>query len=197
METLKSINSIWIISFLLFLLGCDSSITNEQELGKHLESESLSAVTQQVTDPDLTATLAQVRRATSSYHDVVKAEDDGYEQASPFVPGMGYHYVNGALVDDNVNPTQPEALVYVDNLVNDDARRLVAVEYVIPDPNEDMSESKLDNKFPGADGDKWHYDPHVGPGSWTLHAWIWYPNPEGVFHSTNPRVDIPGIGDGS
>lgn len=24
---------------------------------------------------------------------------------------------------------------------------------------------------------------------WTLHAWVWYPNPEGVFHSTNPRVD--------
>lgn len=23
---------------------------------------------------------------------------------------------------------------------------------------------------------------------WTLHAWVWYPNPEGIFHSTNPRV---------
>lgn len=23
---------------------------------------------------------------------------------------------------------------------------------------------------------------------WTLHAWVWMPNPEGVFHSTNPRV---------
>lgn len=23
---------------------------------------------------------------------------------------------------------------------------------------------------------------------WTLHAWIWAPNPEGVFHSTNPRI---------
>lgn len=23
---------------------------------------------------------------------------------------------------------------------------------------------------------------------WTLHAWVWMPNPEGVFHPTNPRV---------
>lgn len=23
---------------------------------------------------------------------------------------------------------------------------------------------------------------------WTLHAWVWMPNPEGVFHATNPRV---------
>ena len=23
---------------------------------------------------------------------------------------------------------------------------------------------------------------------WTLHAWVWLPNPEGVFHDTNPRV---------
>ncbi len=26
---------------------------------------------------------------------------------------------------------------------------------------------------------------------WTLHAWVWYDNPEGVFHPTNPRVN-PG-----
>lgn len=23
---------------------------------------------------------------------------------------------------------------------------------------------------------------------WTLHAWVWQPNPEGVFHPTNPRI---------
>jgi hypothetical protein len=193
METLKSINIIWIISFLLFLSGCDSSITNEDEPGKHLDSESPSAVTQQVTDSDLNATLAQVRRATAPYHNVDKAEADGYVQISPFVPGMGYHYVNGAFMDDEVIPTQPEAFVYVDNPAKDDARRLVAVEYIIPDPEKQMSHSDLDNKFSVVDGDKWHYDPQVGPednpGSWTLHAWIWYPNPEGVFHAHNPRVE--------
>lgn len=25
---------------------------------------------------------------------------------------------------------------------------------------------------------------------WTLHAWVWFDNPEGVFHSTNPRVNV-------
>lgn len=29
----------------------------------------------------------------------------------------------------------------------------------------------------------------IGHGKWwTLHVWAWYPNPEGVFHATNPRV---------
>lgn len=29
----------------------------------------------------------------------------------------------------------------------------------------------------------------IGHGKWwTLHVWAWYPNPEGVFHPTNPRV---------
>jgi hypothetical protein len=141
-----------------------------------------------VTDPDVLATLGQVRSATAQYHDVEKAEEDGYVQVSPFVPDMGYHYVKGALMDDEVIPTQREALVYVDNPVDEDMRRLVAVEYIIPYGiiSRDTPHSEFDDKFPGVEGEKWHREDDID--AWTLHAWIWYPNPDGVFHGHNSRV---------
>lgn len=177
-------------AFLLLFTACDSSLNSTQQ-----SIEGNETVKQQETaahtplQANVNKALAEVRSATSKYQDVRKAEADGYEQASPFVPGMGYHYVNGALLDNEIISTQPEALVYNDNPVHGDKRKLVAVEYIIPDPEKIMSHSDLADKLPGVDGDKWHFDPHVGPGSWTLHAWVWYPNPEGIFHPTNPRLN--------
>ncbi|MCG2589072.1 hypothetical protein [Rhodohalobacter sulfatireducens] len=135
--------------------------------------------------------LAAIRTATATYHDVDKAIADGYLEATPFVPGMGYHYVNGGLMDDVIDPYAPEALVYIHNPANDSKRRLVAVEYIYPGPTVEngFDISILNDVFPGIDGDEWH---HVGGVGWTLHAWVWYPNPGGVFNATNSR-----IGDGS
>lgn len=175
----------------LFLISCDSDSPvpgpDNSDI-ETFESHSNGDVVQQDLDSDLRATLAQVRRATAQYQDVTVAEESGYVQVSPFVPGMGYHYLKESLMDAEVIPTQPEALVYVDNPADDSKRRLVAVEYLIPETLvEDQSE--LDGKFPGVDGDAWHHEHEIH--AWTLHAWIWYDNPEGVFHPTNPRVN-PG-----
>lgn len=186
MSKLKVKISLSLIGMLLIMAGCDSGITNDDRSVDNLKVENLTESLQEVSDPDLNQTLDEVRSATAPYHDVENAE--GYEQTSPFVPGMGYHYVNPGLVDDKIDPAQPEALVYVDNPQDDDNRRLVAVEYIIPYgiiPPE-TSHSAFDDKFPGVDGDKWHKEDEIS--AWTLHAWIWYPNPEGLFHSTNPRV---------
>jgi len=188
MSSSKLYISICLVGMLLLTAGCDSSITNEEKSTDNLETQNLTETFQQVTDPGLNRALADVRSATARFHDVDKAEAEGYNLASPFVPGMGYHYVNSALVDAEINPTEPEAMVYVDNPVHTDKRKLVAVEYIIPFIiiSEDADPSKLDNKFPGVDGDKWHKEEDID--SWTLHAWIWHPNPEGVFHPTNPRI---------
>lgn len=186
------------ISILLFctsflFVSCDSNSPipgpNNSEI-EPLENHANGDVVQSDLDSDLRKTLAQVRRATARYHNVTVAEESGYVQISPFVPGMGYHYGKESLMDAEVIPTQPEVLVYVDNPADDTKRRLVAVEYIIPSGFIDKdSQSELDGKFPGVDGDAWHFEEEVGPeGSWTLHAWVWYPNPEGVFHPTNPRV---------
>lgn len=184
MSSLKAYAGIFLMSVFLLLAGCDSSITNEEKSTDNLETQNFTETFQQVTDPGFNRTLANVRSATAKFHDVDKAE--GYIQVSDFVPGMGYHYVNPGLMDDEIVPTEPEALVYVDNPVHADKRKLVAAEYIIPDPKKEITHSDLNNKFPGVDGDIWHYEDAVS--GWTLHAWIWYPNPEGVFHGTNPRV---------
>ena len=188
MSSSKLYISICLVGMLLLTAGCDSSITNEEKSTDNLETQNLTETFQQVTEPGLNRTLADVRSATARFHDVDKAEAEGYEETSPFVPGMGYHYLNSGLVDGDIDPLKPEALVYVDNPVHADKRKLVAVEYLIPYgiiPPE-TPHSEFDDMFPGVDGDKWHKEDEIG--SWTLHAWIWYPNPEGVFHSTNPRV---------
>lgn len=170
---------------LILCLGCDSQITSENESALDSAIDSEPTVFQAEVDADIKKRLTKVRSATAHYHDVEKAEADGYIQTSPFVPGMGYHYVNPSLVDSEVIPTEPEALVYQGNPVHEDKRKLGAVEYLIPAESVE-SQSDLDGKFPGVDGDKWHLEEEID--AWTLHAWVWYPNPEGVFHSHNPRV---------
>lgn len=183
---IKQIGSAFLIVFLF--MGCDTSITSTDNSDEAPAVESTPSATAPVDDAALEQTLADVRSATAEFQDVSTAEDAGYVQISPFVPGMGYHYVNLGLLDGTVNPTEPEALVYVDNPAHDDKRRLAAVEYIVPYEviPSDASASELDDMFPGVEGDKWHKEDDID--SWTLHAWIWYPNPEGLFHSTNPRV---------
>jgi len=40
----------------------------------------------------------------------------------------------------------------------------------------------------GFTGDDDHWQRNDTFGLWTLHAWIWYRNPDGVFADFNPRV---------
>lgn len=124
--------------------------------------------------------LESVRDATSRYLDMGAAVADGYADIGAFVPGMGWHYVNSDRVDHRFNPERPEILVYADDPCGG-KRRLVAVEYAIPLP--------LSRKAPdGFNGraDVWEADQALG--LWTLHAWVWEYNPDGVFAAYNPRV---------
>lgn len=133
--------------------------------------------------------LAQLRQATSKYQDVKKAERDGYALESPFVPGMGYHYVNAVQVFlSGVDAHQPEALVYDSNDPKQKSRNLVAVEYLLPDPDQVIPREELPLLFATQTSHDWHYEPFLG--EWTLHVWIWLDNPEGVFNPTNPRVNL-------
>jgi hypothetical protein len=116
--------------------------------------------------------IKKVRKATEKYHDVENALEDGYVQASPYVPQMGYHYVKGTLVDGVVDPLAPEALLYIPTKKG---LKLVAVEYL----------STEDQSLFGVNFDP----PHDGL-PYTLHAWIWTPNPDGIFTDFNPRIPV-------
>jgi hypothetical protein len=133
------------------------------------------------------ASLADVRNATASYHNLTNAERAGYARLLPCfdrpgVGGMGQHYVNTGLFDAQVNVSQPEALVYE---VDGNRLQLVAVEYIIPQSvwSSDVPPRLLGQSFIRNDA----------LGLWTLHAWIWRPNPLGMFISYNPSVKLcPG-----
>lgn len=125
------------------------------------------------TDSDINRMLAEVRQATSQYQDLEAAEADGYALDDHCVPGMGFHAVNGPLVDDEVDHREPEVLVYAPG---DDGLELVAVEYLSTEQT-----SLFDREF----------DPPHDPVPWSLHAWVWQGNPEGVFHPTNPKISCP------
>src|SRR5207247_9958750 len=83
------------------------------------------------TDAVLLQQLARVRQATARYHDVSQAEAAGYVDIGLFVSGQGWHYLNSSLIDATFDLENPELLVYAPT--PNGGRRLVAVEYPVPD----------------------------------------------------------------
>jgi len=129
------------------------------------------------------AELARVRNATAKYHDLDQATADGYELLDACFEdeandaGMGYHYWKGQ--DDYLlDPLAPEALVYEPT---DHGLELVAVEYIVP-----ISVGEP----PMVLGQHMHQPP--GLPFYVLHAWIWKPNPNGMFDDYNPNVNLCG-----
>jgi hypothetical protein len=134
--------------------------------------------------------LAQVRAATAHFQRVEVAEAAGYQMASPCVAhpelgGMGFHYVNFSLVDLELDPLQPEIMVYAP-LPNGNLK-LVAVEYAVPiAPWDAQWDDPEDITPPMVLGQHLHRNEHLG--LYALHAWIWQHNPAGIFEDWNPKV---------
>lgn len=143
--------------------------------------------------------LGKVRGATAQFHRVDVAIEAGHELGSgrsdipiagciahPTKGAMGYHYFDRDAIQDTVlDPLRPEGLVY-EPLPNGKLH-LVAVEWVVP-------------------ADVWHDAGNVDPptvlgeemgilnpalGWYILHAWVWKPNPAGMFENWNPDVICP------
>ncbi len=138
--------------------------------------------------PDIQYDLAQVRAATASFHDVSIAEEAGYQLLpfynicvyDPELGAMGYHYINVSLMDTLLNPLQPEAMVYVPD--ESGILQLASVEYIVPKGPWDATHSEPPTIF----GQTLVYNP--AKGVYALHAWIWIPNPSGMFAFYNPRL---------
>lgn len=126
--------------------------------------------------------LQQARAATARYRDTLNAVKDGYTNINVIVENMGTHFMKMAHVDDVFDYRKPEILVY--NKMEDGSMQLVAVEYAVPIS---LSPDKAPEGFTGSN-DVW--DKNTGFGLWLLHAWVWYPNPLGVFHATNPDIHL-------
>ena len=147
-------------------------------------------------DVHLRKQLLQARRATAPYTDLHAALAAGYVKfpdqsgdcvSQPGQGGMGIHYVNPALLDDKLDPLQPEFLVYQPTASGQ--QELVALEYVVFVPAWDA----VNPQPPVLFGHPFHLvrtpnrygtpDPF-----YELHVWLYERNPNGLFNDWNPKV---------
>lgn len=141
------------------------------------------------------AKFAATRAATAAYHDLAAAEAAGYGLfpgcfAHP-EGGMGVHYVQfSSVADGTVDPLRPEALVY--EPLTGGGYRLVAVEWVV------IAASWTGAEPPAVFGHPLEYVDTPNefglPPFYELHAWLWQPNPLGMFNEWNPAVSCDAAG---
>jgi hypothetical protein len=157
------------------------------------------------TSAEFASTLSKARIATAKYAtSLAAAKANGYQIITPMIPNMGIHYMNPKVTGFNV--TKPPILVYEKR---GNTMQLGALEWVFPSkPKTPPLPGAKYGAFPAAchyaDGTFvpqpvqancaqtaptsgaaftfWH------PDLVTLHVWLWYPNPSGLFASTNPLV---------
>jgi len=116
--------------------------------------------------------LTALRHATAPFHDVGATLASGRVDLHLCFNQMGQHFADQSTFSDGVlDPLDPEAMVYADDGTGH--LRLVAVEWVSTTPGEVM-------------GIPLHLNPALGV--YVLHAWIWSPNPDGMFADMNPRI---------
>lgn len=135
---------------------------------------------------DLTGLAREVRQAAMRFHSTTQATRAGYAVASPCVEapglgGMGFHWVNQALVDPVFDPLKPEAVLYEPG--PDGQPKFVAVEYIV---------INVGQPAPTFDGQPFNVGGTPVPvAHWSLHVWVNRENPNGLFTSFNPDVDCP------
>ena len=141
--------------------------------------------------------LAAARASTARYHDVAVAVAANYGEFrdaagiacidNPPLGAMGIHYVNLSYVGDpSIDATKPEALVYEPRA--NGHLKLVALEYIVFKAAWDATHSSRPSLF-GHDFGLVPAPNRFGiPAFYELHAWVWKPNPSGMFFEWNPRV---------
>lgn len=136
------------------------------------------------------AGLGAARAFTAQYQSEAAAIADGFTPTDECVPNMGYHYVNFSRIDTNLEPSRPEAVLYVST--PDGGRQLAAAEWLVVDADQDLATDDdrptlFGHPFDGpmlghAPGMPIHYD---------LHAYAWVENPDGGFATWNPAISCP------
>ena len=157
------------------------------------------------TPPAIAADMAAGRRATLKYlTNLAAAKAAGYRIITRMIPDMGYHFMNASVKGFNIR--KPPILVYEHH---GHSWQLGAFEWVFTSK---PAKPPLPGARYGVFGAACHYDdgtlvyqtdsskcaaksPQTGaafnfwhPRLITLHLWLWYPNPSGMFNGMNPLV---------
>jgi hypothetical protein len=153
----------------------------------------------------LASQLARARLATAKYAtNLSAAKADGYQIITRMIPDMGWHFLNPTIQGFDV--TKPPILVYERHGAS---WQLGAFEWVFPTK---PATPPLPGATYGSFGAACHYkdgtfvfkpaqdqcpptSPETGarfnfwhPDLVTLHVWLWYPNPAGLYNGTNPYI---------
>ncbi|MEP7023495.1 MAG: hypothetical protein ABJB47_06690 [Actinomycetota bacterium] len=159
----------------------------------------------------LAGQLRSMREATAKYvTNLGAAKKAGYQIITRGMPNMGFHFLNPKIQGFSV--TKPQILVY-EHLAG--KWQLGALEWVFPKmPATPPLPNASFGQFPAAchyaDGTfvpdtnaktcaKTAPKTHAKFTFWhpvliTMHVWIWYPNPAGLYSSTNPLIAPFGRG---
>jgi hypothetical protein len=131
--------------------------------------------------------LEAVRQETVRFQSTSAAAAAGYQAddhcvAHPEMGGMGFHWVNGDLIDPVFDPMKPEALLY--GPASGGGRELIGVEYIVIDTGQPRPD------FDGHPFDVGGVPPLMAAGvaHWSLHVWAHRDNPAGPFAPFNPSV---------
>ncbi len=156
------------------------------EAGDHVESARAHEGSDEVA---VRQWMRRLRQATDAYRRLDAAIAAGYDASlTPCMEstagGMGFHYGNLSLFDDQVEELEPEILVY--EPLPSGGVRLVAVEYVVPFAAWTAADP------PSLNGVSFHANDVFG--LWVLHAWAWMVNPAGTLEDWNPRVSCGSAG---
>jgi hypothetical protein len=174
-------------------------------VGASSASAKHRASTAPATNAALVKDIALARVATAKYvNSLARAKADGYGIITQMIPNMGIHYMNGNIKGFDVR--KPPILVYEKN---GSSYQLGAIEWVFTSkpakpplpgatygsfgagchfkdgtfiPADAQSGCPTTNPQTGSAFNFWH------PLLITLHLWLWYPNPSGLFASLNPLV---------
>ncbi len=159
--------------------------------------------------PELDRELAAVRAATQRFQDPNEAVKAGYglppapaplhECISSFddTGAMGFHYINGNLLDTTVDALQPEALVYAPD--SDGKLHLVALEYVVFQAPwiAEHGTKKMPSLFHQMFMSTGEPNRFAIPAFFSLHLWLYQDNPAGLFEPFNPNVSCGAAAQGA
>jgi hypothetical protein len=129
--------------------------------------------------------------ALDEYEDVEAARDAGYVDTHRFDSNesgvVGVRFINTNAVDDELDPREPEVLLYT---INDTGEyELLGAEWTVPELDADERPTLFDESFDGplpAHTDE--FDEHYG-----LYAWLFEENPDGEFEQRNSALDEPDL----
>ncbi len=147
--------------------------------------------------------LATATAATARFHSLSQADAAGYGQPPAPAPlhecissfnntgSMGFHYINGGLLDADVDVAHPEVLVYAPD--KHGKRKLVALEYVVFQGD---WIAKHGDTMPELFGEMFMAtgapNRYAIPAFFSLHVWLYQDNPAGLFAPFNPSVSCAG-----